>query len=150
MARRRAKLRRARIRTAVAGSMMFVCLAVLSPIGIAQAAPPGSLTITSLGCYPSTSVDIRISLLAPGSKWNVLHLEWSDSTTTTTAPDTPISQDSYANSSQSDIYHVDWFSEPTSTPTPFVATATATLSWQWPNGNTKDVGSTSVQITCGL
>lgn len=131
--------------------MMFVCLAALSPVGIAQAAPPGSLTITSVGCYPSISVDIRVSLLAAGgSKSNVLHLAWSDGTTTTTAPDTPISQDSYANSSQSDIYHVDWFSEPTNTATPFVATATATLSWQWPNGNKKDVGSTTQQITCGL
>jgi len=129
--------------------MMFVCLSGLSPIGIAQAAPPGSLAITSLGCYPSTSVDIRVSLLAPGGgKWNVLHLEWSDGTTTTTAPDTLISPDSYANSSQSDIYHVDWVSEPTSTTPPFVATATATLSWQWSNGNSKVVATTSGTRTC--
>ena len=151
MARRRARHRRARARTVVAGSMMFVCLYVLSPIGLAQAAPPGSLTITSVGCSPSISVDIRVSLLAAGGpKGNALHLEWSDGTTTTTAPETLISQDSYANSSQSDIYHVDWYSEPTSTPTPFVATATATLFWRWPNGNTKYVASTTAQITCGL
>jgi hypothetical protein len=151
MARRRAKLRRAHLRSGLAGSMIFVCLYALSPVGVAQAAPPRSLTITWAGCYPAISVDIRVSLLAAGgSKSNVLHLDWSDGTTTTNAPDTPIPQDSYANSSQSDIYHVDWVSEPTSTPTPFVATATATLSWLWPNGNTKDVASTTLQLTCGV
>jgi hypothetical protein len=151
MARRRAKLRRARLRAGLATSMIFVCLFSLSPMGVAQAAPPGSLAITSVGCYPAISVDIRVSLLAGGgSKSNVLHLEWSDGTTTTTAPDTSIPQDSYANSSQSDIYHVDWVSEPTSTATPFVATANATLSWLLPNGNAKDVASTTVQLTCGL
>jgi hypothetical protein len=130
--------------------MVFVCLFTLSPLGAAQAAPPGSFTISSLGCYPSITVDIRVSLLsAGGSKTNVLHLDWSDGTDTTTAPDTIISQDGYATSSQSDIYRVDWLSEPTSTTaTPYVATGTATLTWQWPNGNTKDVATTSVTRTC--
>src|ERR1700746_1652110 len=137
MARRRAKVRRARLRLGAASTLMFGSLYLLSPLSIARAAPPGSLTITSIGCYPAISVDIRVSLLATGgSKANVLPLDWSDGTSDTVAPDTPIAQDSYAGSAQTDVYHVDWQSEPTSSPTsPFTATATATLSWVWANGN---------------
>jgi len=132
--------------------MMFVCLFSLSPLGAAQAAPPGALTIASLGCYPSITVDIRVSLLATGgAKTNILRLGWSDGTTSVTAPETVIPQSSYAGSSQSDTYRVEWQSEPTSSPaTPYTAAGTAILSWQWSNGNTKDVASTTVQQTCGL
>jgi hypothetical protein len=130
--------------------MMFVCLFSLSPLGAAQASPPGSFTISSVGCYPAMSVVIRVSLLATGgAKTNILRLGWSDGTTSATAPETVIPQSSYANSSQTDIYRVDWQSEPTSPPaTPYVAAGTAILLWQWPNGNTKEVAQTTATVTC--
>jgi hypothetical protein len=153
MARRRAKRRRAQLRVGLAASMMFVCLYSLSPLGVAQAAPPGSLAASSLGCTPSMSVDIRVSQLATGgAKTNVLRIGWSDGTTSVPAPETVIPQSSYDSMSQSDTYHVDWSSsDPYSSPaTPYAVGGTAILSWQWPNGNTKDVASTTAQITCGL
>jgi hypothetical protein len=128
---------------------MVGSLYLLSPLSVARAAPPGSLTITTVGCYPAISVDIRVSLLATGgSKSNVLHLDWSDGTSSTVAPDMAISQDSYAGSSQTDVYHIDWLSEPTTSTSPFTATATATLSWVWANGNTKDVATTTETQSC--
>lgn len=116
---------------------------------MADAAPPGSLTISTVGCYPSASVDIRVSLLAAGTgKTNVLHVAWSDGSSTTAAPDQEITQDSYATSSQSDLYHVDWLSEANASTPPFTATVTATLSWVWSNGNTKDVATTTATRAC--
>jgi hypothetical protein len=141
-----------RLRAGVATTMVFVCLFSLSPLGAAQAAPPGSLTISSLGCNPSITVDIRVSLLATGgAKTNILRLGWSDGTTSVTAPETVIPQDSYVDSAQTDIYRVEWVSDSTSSAaTPYTAAGTAILSWQWPNGNTKDVAETTATVTCGL
>lgn len=149
MARRRALVRRVQIRVLIGVLLAASSLYLLHPPRDADAAPPGSLVITSVGCFPSASIDIRVSTLATGSgKSNVLHIEWSDGTTTTPAPAQEIPQDAYASSAQSDMYHVDWISEDPSGTPPFTATATVTLSWVWSNGNSKDVAATTASRAC--
>jgi hypothetical protein len=104
-----------------------------------------------MACYPAVSVDIRVSSLSSSaSKTNVLSISWSDGTTTTSAPAQVISQSAVNGSQPTDVYHVDWFSEPGSEPSTFTATATATLSWTASNGNSKEVAKTSLTELCGI
>jgi hypothetical protein len=148
MARRRAIVRRARIRIGLAGLLAGSCLAVLSPLNLVQAAPPGSFTITSVGC-PGIILDFRTSLLATGgAKSNVVHLEWSDGTTQIAIPDMVVPQAGVAKSSQSDTTEITWSAEPPSTPTPYTATATAVLYWQRGSGSTKVVATDTATRTC--
>jgi hypothetical protein len=123
---------------------------MLSPLSVAGAAPPGSLTITSTGCYPSASVDIRVSALSSSpAKTNVVSISWSDGTTTTDAPDQVIPQSAVDGSQPTDVYHIDWLSEPGSEPSSFTATATVTLSWTASNGNSKEVATATLSELCG-
>jgi hypothetical protein len=147
-ARRRASLRRTRAKLALAAALCLVASFVFGPFGFAQAAPPGSLTITTLGCSPQIGVDVRASLLATGSKSNVVHFNWSSGSFSSSF-DYDVSPGSYAGLQATDTLHVDWLTEETSTdPLPYDATGTVTLSWQWDNGNTKDVATTTVTRTC--
>ena len=131
---------------------LWVGLWMVSPVGLGEASPPGALTITSMGCYPSVSVDIRVSLFSTSpTKTNVLTITWSDGTSGIAAPPQVISADAVNGSQPTDTYHVDWLSD--SGPieqSPYTATATATLSWTSSNGNSKDVATTSLTEACGI
>jgi hypothetical protein len=149
MARRRAGMKRARAKMAFASGVLLAFSYLTGTLSTANAAPPGSMTITDLGCYPSVSVDIRVSLLSTSpNKTNILHIEWSDGTTTTLAPDQEIPLSAVASSQPSDVYHVDWFGEPTGTTSGFTATGTATLTWVSSNGNSKDVATATATRAC--
>ncbi len=143
-------MKRARLRHVATASMLFVALYVMSPLGSAGAAQPGSITITSLGCYPAISVDIRVGALATGdSKTNVLRMQWSDGRVAPThAPEISIPPRS-AGQSNSDIYHVDWFTDDVYRGS-FTASGTATLVWQLGKGNTKEVATTTATHTCSI
>jgi len=151
VARRRATIRRVRVRVVLFGALLWLGLWTSSPLGLGEAAPPGSLTITSMGCYPSVSVDIRVSALSSSpTKTNVVSISWSDGTTTTNAPDQVIPQSAVDGSQPTDVYHLDWLSEPGSEPSTFTATATVALSWTASNGNSKEVSTATLSELCGI
>jgi len=148
MTRRTKRVHRARLRVLTAGSLLFASLYALSPLNGAGAAPPGALNLASVACFPAVSVDIRVSSLATGSgKTNVLHIEWTDGTTTAIA-DREITQASYAGLSQNDFYHFDWFADPAPTVTSQPVTANVTLTWVWQNENTKVVATDTATRAC--
>ena len=117
----------------------------------AAAAPAGSFTLTAVGCQPHVTGDIRVSLLATGSKQNVLTVSW-------TGPGQgiqqtfPIPQSDFANLQSSDFYTFDWSPSvqiiPLPAPGSYTMTGTASLQWQDGNGNAKQIATASRSVTC--
>jgi hypothetical protein len=132
--------------------ILFATAALIGVLATgAAAAPAGSFTVTAVGCQPHVTGDIRVSLLATGSKQNILTVSWSGPGQGIQQT-LPIAQGDLANLQSSDFYSFDWSPTvqiiPLPAPGVYTMTGTATLQWQDGNGNTKQVATTSQSVTC--
>jgi hypothetical protein len=132
---------------------IFLAAAVLMGVLAtgAAAAPAGSFTLTAVECQPHVTGDIRVSLLATGSKQNILTVSWSD-TGQGIQQSLLIPQSDFANLQSSDFYTFDWTPSvriiPLPAPGVYTMTGTATLQWLDGNGNTKQIAMASESVTC--